>query len=329
MLSTEFRLGCRKKACHPGIGTLWLVEHGPWRHSACLSTKDLTMNDSLDRLPDVPSGDSAADPSPATAVAPEPIPGPAKAAGKPANPAKQERRKPTPKRSKAHEREFIPNNKHPIFEVELPLRTDPATRVFEATFEPAQNSFFHLQVILPRSSALDTSMLETVMEFVEQRFTEIETEMGMAMDRLNVLKADCGAKVARQYVHAETLTVQVMTPMFERFLSLVVRMDEIMQLVDSLWFARRLTDRQRSEVINQWRNRLIKFNREVNVLKQKAAGHAERVRADAKTRDEKRAAKAAERLQKKRVRDAAADLKAAKKQRGSDVVDVEKGAIAA
>lgn len=299
------------------------------------------MNEALDRLPEAPTGEAGRDQA-LSAEAPEVARGaPADAPAKPGKaakaakaeggnaPTKAKRGPPTPRRSKSHEREFVPINKHPVFEVELPLKSDPATRVFENTFEPAQNSFFHLQVILPRTSALDTTVLETTMEYVDNKFTEIESEMQAAMDRLIVLKNDCGARTARQYVHAENLTVQVMTPMFERFLSLIIRMDEIMQLVDSLWFARRLNDRQRAEVINQWRNRLVRFNREIFLLKQRASGYAEKVRSAERARGNAKAEKAAAKEKNRKIREAAEELADAKVVRGSAVVDLEKGVATA
>lgn len=244
-----------------------------------------------------------------------------------AAPEKGGKRKPVaPRRSKTYEREFVPTNKHPVIELEIPLKTDPATRVFENTAAPAQQSLFVLQVILPQTSKVDTSVLDSVMEYVNAKFVEIESEMQGAMDRMNVLKNESGARVARQYFHAEMVTVQAMTPMFTRFIELIVRMDDLMQLVDSLWFARRLNDKQRAEVINQWRNRLIRFNRELYMLKVRAASHAEKIRNDARNKDEK---KAAGKLKKQKVKEAAMELAEAKGVRGSDMADVEKGVPAA
>jgi hypothetical protein len=261
----------------------------------------------------------ASAPSPALVATNEPAPAPA------AGEKKQRRRAIAPKRSKQYEREFIPRDKHPVFEMEMPLKTEPASKVFENTFEPAQNTFFMLQVILPKTSLKDNSVLESVMEYVEGKFTELETEMTQTTDRLLVLKQDANARTARQYFHAEMLTVQVMTPLFERFLALIIRMDELMQLVDSLWFARRLNDKQRAEVINQWRNRLVKFNREVYLLKERARLYADKLRDTAKTKEEQKTARAAARLQKSRVKEAAKELAEAAAVRGSDMADIEKG----
>lgn len=289
------------------------------------------MTETLDRSPGladtVGAGTEALNsPSPA---APVNVPSPAPVATSEPTPAagekKQRRRAVAPKRSKQYEREFIPRDKHPVFEMEMPLKTEPASKVFENTFEPAQNTFFMLQVILPKTSLKDNTVLESVMEYVEGKFTELENEMTQTTDRLLVLKQDAQARTARQYFHAEMLTVQVMTPLFERFLALIIRMDELMQLVDSLWFARRLNDKQRAEVINQWRNRLVKFNREVYLLKERARLYAEKLRDTAKTKEEQKAARAAARLQKSRVKEAAKELAEAAAVRGSDMADIEKG----
>jgi len=289
------------------------------------------MTETLDRSPGladtVGAGTEALNsPSPA---APVNVPSPAPVAASEPTPAagekKQRRRAVAPKRSKQYEREFIPRDKHPVFEMEMPLKTEPASKVFENTFEPAQNTFFMLQVILPKTSLKDNTVLESVMEYVEGKFTELENEMTQTTDRLLVLKQDAQARTARQYFHAEMLTVQVMTPLFERFLALIIRMDELMQLVDSLWFARRLNDKQRAEVINQWRNRLVKFNREVYLLKERARLYADKLRDTAKTKEEQKAARAAARLQKSRVKEAAKELAEAAAVRGSDMADIEKG----
>jgi hypothetical protein len=291
------------------------------------------MTETLDRSPGLADAvgagtDAVNTPTPAApASAPSPAPAASAKAEKAATAAeKKGRRRPlAPRRSKQHEREFIPTDKHPVFEMELPLKTEPASKVFENTFEPAQKTFFMLQVILPKTSLKDKSVLESVMEYVEGKFSELETEMTQTTDRLLVLKQDAGARSARQYFHAEMLTVQVMTPLFERFLALIIRMDELMQLVDSLWFARRLNDKQRAEVINQWRNRLVKFNREVFLLKERARTYADKIRETAKTKEEQKTARAAERLQKARVKEAAKELAEASAVRGSDMADIEKG----
>jgi hypothetical protein len=289
------------------------------------------MTETLDRSPGladtVGAGTEALNTPSPVAPASAPSPAPAAAGEKaPASAEKKGRRRPiAPKRSKQYEREFIPRDKHPVFEMELPLKTEPASKVFENTFEPAQNTFFMLQVILPKTSLKDNSVLESVMEYVEGKFTELETEMTQTTDRLLVLKQDANARTARQYFHAEMLTVQVMTPLFERFMALIVRMDELMQLVDSLWFARRLNDKQRAEVINQWRNRLVKFNREVFLLKERARSYAEKLRETATTKEEQKTARAAARLQKSRVKEAAKELAEAAAVRGSDMADIEKG----
>lgn len=157
--------------------------------------------------------------------------------------------------------DFTPNSHHPMFELPFHFLTEPANRVFETTFNAAQKALYHIYTLLPIQFRERPEDANAVLTMVNERFEEIEKSLGDEMARLRHIVNDEGATSASSYYHSQPMLVQVQTPAMTRFLGLIVKMDEVLRLIDALWFSTRIAERERTQRMMQWRNEITRFHR--------------------------------------------------------------------
>jgi len=164
---------------------------------------------------------------------------------------------------------FEPRARHPVFEMRLSLASEVGMRLFLSTCEPAQRSLYSLYCLAPIVMRDDTSMLDDTLTIVEQRFEAIETELNNEWQRLRQVAETDGADGAARYVRETPLVVDVMTPAMARYLGLVSTMDGMTRTLDALWFAMRVTATERNTTMLDWRNQIVRFQRELSRLQKR------------------------------------------------------------
>jgi len=177
---------------------------------------------------------------------------------------------------------FEPRARHPVFEMRLSLASEIGMRLFLSTCEPAQRSLYSLYCLAPIVMRDDTSMLDETLNIVEQRFEGIETDLNNEWQRLRQVAETDGADGAARYVREVPLVVDVMTPAMARYLGLLSTMDGMTRTLDALWFAMRVQATERNKMMLDWRNQIVRFQRELSRL-QKRLFEAVRRKSDGQT----------------------------------------------
>jgi len=175
-----------------------------------------------------------------------------------------------------YEPTFTPRVKHPVFEIPVSLLTEPAFRVFQSTYDPVQKALYHLHTTLPILCRDHPKVIDDVLGILSGRFDEIEQEIDAEHERLKHLEKHEGAEPARRYFNEEKLVVVVVTPAMARYLALIGKMDQVMRLVDALWFTTRISDKERNNRIMEWRNKIMRFHRQIGTYHMRALGAANR-----------------------------------------------------
>jgi len=164
---------------------------------------------------------------------------------------------------------FEPRARHPVFEMRLSLASEVGMRLFLSTCEPAQRSLYSLYCLAPIVMRDDTAMLDDTLNIVEQRFEAIETDLNNEWQRLRQVAETDGADGAARYVREVPLIVDVMTPAMARYLGLVSTMDGMTRTLDALWFAMRVQATERNKMMLNWRNQIVRFQRELSRLQKR------------------------------------------------------------
>lgn len=165
-----------------------------------------------------------------------------------------------------YEPEFSPRAKHPVYEVEVNLATEAAFRVFQSTYDPVQKALYHLFSTIPIMLRQEQEMVNEVHGVIEKRFSELESLQNDELERLRHLAKTDGVDLPARYYNEEPMVVVVLTPQMTRYLSLVNNMDQIIRLIDALWFGMRIRQTERNQKMLEWRNRIVRFHRELNAI---------------------------------------------------------------
>lgn len=196
--------------------------------------------------------------------------------------------KPAPKR-RPGTLPFTPSVTHPYTEREVKLQSFQAQRHFNRLFERAQISAYQIIVMLPVfSDHAETAECENILSGALDR----------AGEQMRELIAQCEARMEEtavgglvRYTDATTKKVPIYTPHCGQFVGLVVSYDNLVQMLDTLWFNRAFTREQRDEAMRRANVLLSDILREMARLQQRVIAARERQRDNAREARAKEAAK--------------------------------------
>lgn len=231
---------------------------------------------------------------------------------------------PAPSRRALARQPFCPVGKHMVHEQDVLIRTEPATRVFDKTVEPMRASTFLIEESLPRRARDESKPIDEVLEVVNAKFRVAEDAMSNELKRMETLAKDVGCHLPRRYINSESPIVVIgYSPMFFRYIDLLLQYDVLMQWLDSLWMGRAVGVKDRGEVTVRCRNLIFHLCREIQMLKERTTWAVERIEVSRA----KRAQARAQLLEAKRAA-REVDRKARRAKRASAVVRIEGEALA-
>lgn len=144
----------------------------------------------------------------------------------------------------------------PVFDRQVRIQSEYARRLVSLRqFRPAMTALYGIDVIL-RLIATDTEadQFEAV---IETLLAEMGEEMFAARDALQrTLEAHDLTRVRPRYTHPIELRVQVASPHIGAYTNLIVELDQLSMVIDTLWLSGLLSSKVRSATQIAWRNRL-------------------------------------------------------------------------
>lgn len=145
----------------------------------------------------------------------------------------------------------------PSFPRQVTLQSLQAQRVLNRSYAKVSDSLFAIDVILQIIG--DRDHVEQVEEVITSYFTAVETDMDAAIARAETLLAD--AQIAERPVYdlpVET-TLEIVSPRGAHFTNLLLKLDELMSILDALWITGNITSRERTNTNYTWQQRLIRL----------------------------------------------------------------------
>lgn len=207
-----------------------------------------------------------------------------------ATPAETAPARPTPDRAAAaaakrrrreEEAAWRPDHSTPFWMYQLDLKTDKAAYVYHMALVKAQQSLYFFYHTLPDN----VDVVAAAEKDINSRFELIETQMRDELARIKAVADSVAATPPTAYTKVESFAVAMYTPEARRFASMVETYDELVQTLDVLWFAAAINRRTKSQLVQQYRNLLVAFARDIYVKSRRAKNA---VRANRMLRDAER-----------------------------------------
>lgn len=184
---------------------------------------------------------------------------------------------------------WVPNRSTPFKNTTLVLHSDQSQKVFYLGLIHAQRSLYHFYHTLPAGN----EALEAAETIIEQKFTSIEERLTSELGRLKSVAEGIAAEPVSGYSSPQTIEVPMYTQEADRFGRLLMIYDEIVQWADALMFAGNMKRSYRANVIQEGRNSLIRFSRQIHLLHMQARNSLRRAdRERVRARQANQAAKA-------------------------------------
>lgn len=174
----------------------------------------------------------------------------------------------------------------PVIEGEITLNSDQAQRVFRRGYDQAARALYSLDVILRITQQVNPNFKEAYDTAINHAASLIDTvsgELEKELQRLTHLIEKNGVKVRARYNNAQTIQYAVSTPLASRFAGAVCTLDDVVQLLDTLWLSGVITSHAASEAKYSGQRRLLRVVRTLIGYATSArrsarkAGHAEAV----------------------------------------------------
>ncbi|MEY2161576.1 MULTISPECIES: hypothetical protein [unclassified Rhodanobacter] len=170
------------------------------------------------------------------------------------------------RRRREDEATWRPDHSTPFWMYKLNLKTDKAAYVYHMALVKAQQSLYFFYHTLPDN----VDVVAAAEKDIESRFELIEKQMGDELARIRALADSVAATPPTAYTKVESFEVAMYTPEARRFASMVETFDTLVQTLDVLWFAAAINRRTKSQLVQQYRNLLVAFAREIYVKSRRA-----------------------------------------------------------
>ncbi|UJJ60425.1 hypothetical protein [Rhodanobacter denitrificans] len=207
------------------------------------------------------------------------------------------------RRRREEEATWRPDHSTPFWMYQLNLQTDKAAYVYHMALVKAQQSLYFFYHTLPDN----VDVVAAAEKDINSRFELIEKQMGDELARIKALADSVAATPPTAYTKVETFQVAMYTPEARRFASMVETFDQLVQTLDVLWFAAAINRRTKSQLVQQYRNLLVAFAREIYVKSRRAKNA---VRANRMLRDAERIERAKAKIDGIRLPEADANAEA-------------------
>lgn len=157
---------------------------------------------------------------------------------------------------------------NPQYTRTVELQTYPAKKVMHRVFARTAASLFRTDVVL---RALESpTEVEKIDQGIEEILQTVRQELGKERERLEALREAHGIDFTPEYTSPSQEHVRIASPHVAGYLGLVLELDAVAQLTDSLWLSGILDNHQRSQAYHQWERRTERAGRKIIELERRA-----------------------------------------------------------
>lgn len=157
----------------------------------------------------------------------------------------------------------------------LTLKSLHAQQAFDRGFQICQEAIYTLSVIL-RVIAPEEQAIQ-VEEAVDRELASVAKDIKTELDRLATYAETNGVEFAGvQYSLPREVTPQITSPRSVQYLNLLRSLDTLVERIDTLWLAGIVKDKERSQVIFNWKRRILRLSGTIRNLVFRAMASAQR-----------------------------------------------------
>jgi hypothetical protein len=151
-----------------------------------------------------------------------------------------------------------------------------AQRVIWRNFEKLRQSLFSIAVYLPLSHSEEE--VKQIDNYIDTEFEKVQTELNTSHAQISkILKEDLGVDELVEFSNPMELEIKLDTPRINRFLQLVLMLDDLMRMVETMWLCTQISQAERGRQVFTWQQRLIKLSARI-------IGMEQRIRSSAKNK---------------------------------------------
>lgn len=157
----------------------------------------------------------------------------------------------------------------PIFEQVLTIHSLQGQRVMDRSFRALSGSLFRCEVILRivGDEKANDAVEAKIADGLNKAAAEVESEIAQAQA---VMQAN-GIDALPTYTNTKRYKIQIKTPQIANFARMVVKLDELMSLIDALWLMGGIIPtKQRMRQTWEWQQRLIRLANQIISLERRA-----------------------------------------------------------
>jgi len=163
-------------------------------------------------------------------------------------------------------------NSRAVFEEKITFSSLQAHHVMNRCFDKLNRSLFSISVILPITC--DEDKIDQVNEVINGYFSDCENDLTLQTAQMKKILDDNGVDKLAGYSEPKEYIEELYSPRMKKFLMLVDSLDKLIRLIDTVWYASELTDKQKKIAGIQWRQRLIKLSGRIINIEKRARNDA-------------------------------------------------------
>ncbi|WPL15722.1 hypothetical protein Thiowin_00639 [Thiorhodovibrio winogradskyi] len=122
----------------------------------------------------------------------------------------------------------------------------------------------------------DDADMDQIEALVSERIGAVAQRLTEEQARLKQLADGEGGVPVPRYTHPREVTLQLSSPALAQYLRLIVRLDQTLMLLDGLWFAGLISNKQRKDATHDLRRLVYGLGRELIDLERRARDSAVR-----------------------------------------------------
>lgn len=168
-----------------------------------------------------------------------------------------------------------------VMSVSLTLNSFEAQKVFKNTFKVTGNHIYNIGIM--SRIAGNQAAAEEAERQIQELFAKLRGDIQAEHDRLKLLVDAAAIDFTLNYEHPLAVSANIVAPTVNQYLRIIVQLDELMRLCDTLWHGGEFTEAQKVECGYLWQRRVTKLHNVIRNLhdllrkkgKEKLAGAAE------------------------------------------------------
>jgi hypothetical protein len=160
----------------------------------------------------------------------------------------------------------------PAFDRRITIQSEQAQRVFEREFPRVVSALYAIDVILRIIG--DDHEIDEIESVVGAMISECAKDLQNEKARIDKVREDNGITSLPRYTNPEQVEVRIVSPQVAQFVALLQKMDELMISLDALWLCGVLSNKQRSDGVYQWQQRLLRLGRRIVAIERRARASA-------------------------------------------------------